>query len=122
MLTPFGQFVRKKRIEKFISLKEMAVAIGVSSAFLSGIEMGRKSIPEDAVSKISDFLELSYLENKEFLETVEVSKKSVKIDLEGVSPKSRETAFVFARKFPELSDEDADCFLEFLKRIEGKKK
>ena len=52
MLTPFGQIVRKKRIDKFLTLKEMADALGVSSAFLSAVEMGRKAIPDDWGLKI----------------------------------------------------------------------
>lgn len=122
MLTPFGQFIRKKRIEKYISLKDMADALGVSSAFLSGMEMGRKSIPEDSIPKISDFLHLSPSEKKELLDSIELSKRTVKIELEGFSLKSRETAIAFARKFSELSEEDADLLSNFLKTLEEKKK
>lgn len=122
MLTPFGQIVRKKRIDKFLTLKEMADALGVSSAFLSAVEMGRKAIPDDWGLKISDYLDLSAEEKKELFEAVEVSKKTIKIDLGGLSPKFRETAFSFARKFPDLSDEDADLLRDFLKNMDGKKK
>jgi transcriptional regulator with XRE-family HTH domain len=51
-LTPFGLCVRKLRLELGLTLKSMADALGVSSAYLSSIELGDKQltakIAEDA--------------------------------------------------------------------------
>ncbi len=57
-LTPFGRFIRKYRIDHDILLKHMADKLGLSSAFLSAIENGAKSIPfdfEDKLIKIYPF-------------------------------------------------------------------
>ena len=46
MLTSIGRFLRKLRIENGEILKDMAEALGVSSAFLSAVENGKKKMPE----------------------------------------------------------------------------
>ncbi|PQV50667.1 helix-turn-helix domain-containing protein [Paraburkholderia sp. BL21I4N1] len=52
-LTPFGLYVRKLRLDLGLTLKTMADALAVSSAYLSSIELGDKQltakIAEDAV-------------------------------------------------------------------------
>lgn len=45
MLTGIGKFLRKLRIDNEEILKDMADALGVSSAFLSAVENGRKKMP-----------------------------------------------------------------------------
>ena len=44
MFTPFGKKIRKMRIDKEVRLKDMALSLGVTSAFLSAIETGKKNI------------------------------------------------------------------------------
>ena len=45
MTTPFGKAVRHLRDRKGVSQKEMAVALGVSPAYLSALEHGRRGRP-----------------------------------------------------------------------------
>lgn len=44
-MTPFGQVLRRLRAERGISQKEMARALGVSAAYLSALEHGRRGRP-----------------------------------------------------------------------------
>ena len=44
-MTPFGERIRALRIERGVSQKEMAAAIGVSPAYLSALEHGRRGVP-----------------------------------------------------------------------------
>ena len=44
-MTPFGDRMRKLRSERGITLKEMAEALGVSSAYLSALEHGKRGRP-----------------------------------------------------------------------------
>lgn len=122
MLTPFGQIVRKHRIDKLLTLKEMADAAGVSSAFLSAVEMGRKPIPVDLIPKIAAFLELSRDEEKKLAEAVEVSMKEVRIGLEGLRPSHREAAVILARRFATFSPEDVERLKKIIEESGGKKK
>lgn len=64
-LTGFGKAVRKYRIDKSISLKEMATGLHVTPAFLSGIETGRKAISPNLLNKISAVLQLTHEESEE---------------------------------------------------------
>lgn len=122
MLTPFGQIVRKKRIDKFLTLKEMADALGVSSAFLSAVEMGRKSISSDLIQKISRYFDLTLEEEGNFIGAADLSKKEVKIGLEGLSPYHREAAVLLARRFSDLSAEEMAGIKKIIEDLEAKKK
>ena len=44
-MTPFGLRVRELRTAKGVTLKEMAAALDVSSAYLSALEHGRRGRP-----------------------------------------------------------------------------
>ena len=44
-MTPFGERMRKLRAERGVTLKEMAEGIGVSSAYLSALEHGKRGRP-----------------------------------------------------------------------------
>ncbi len=41
-MTPFGEKMRKLRADRAITLKQMSTAIGVSSAYLSALEHGKR--------------------------------------------------------------------------------
>lgn len=51
--TAFGSFLRKIREEKNISLRELAKKIGVSGAFLSDIELGRRFPAADKIELLA---------------------------------------------------------------------
>ena len=44
-MTPFGDRMRQLRSERGVTLKEMADATGVSSAYLSALEHGKRGRP-----------------------------------------------------------------------------
>lgn len=54
MLTGIGKFLRKLRIDNEEILKDMADALGVSSAFLSAVENGKKKMPDSWIEKLKD--------------------------------------------------------------------
>ena len=47
MLTEFGKALRKIRIDRQQLLKDMANKLGVSSAYLSAVENGKRRMPQD---------------------------------------------------------------------------
>lgn len=51
--TAFGSFLRQIREEKNISLRELAKKIGVSGAFLSDIELGRRFPAADKIELLA---------------------------------------------------------------------
>ena len=44
-MTPFGAKIRALRAERGVSQKDMAAALGVSAAYLSALEHGRRGVP-----------------------------------------------------------------------------
>lgn len=53
MLTEFGKFTRKLRIDNGELLKNMADKLGVSSSYLSSVETGKRKVPLEWADKIS---------------------------------------------------------------------
>jgi transcriptional regulator with XRE-family HTH domain len=57
-----GEFIRQKREELDISLRELAKKIGVSAAFLSDIELGRRNPSDDVMKKLARELKVTLAE------------------------------------------------------------
>ena len=45
MYTELGKYLRHLRLDNYENMKEMATRLGVSSSFLSAVEVGKKTIP-----------------------------------------------------------------------------
>ena len=58
MLTTFGEYIRKHRAEKGLTLTQLAAKIGMDSANLSKIENGRRSFDEKRLKSLSQALEI----------------------------------------------------------------
>lgn len=94
-LTEFGKAIRKARIDSNETLGSMADAVGVSPGFLSGIETGRKKIPNDLLSRIKLFLIAHGIAMPNIDALAAVSNQSV--SLEGLSPQHQMLIAGFAR-------------------------
>lgn len=103
MVTPFGRFVRDKRVEQETSLRKMAQAIGLSSAYLSAIETGRKKITDQNVESIAAFLRLDQAEFNHARWLAILSQPSCKIDLRTANDEQRQLAMNVARNLNKLS-------------------
>ena len=58
MVTGFGKFCRKLRIDNSEILSDMSIRLGVSSAFLSKVENGLKKPPKNWEEKIGELYNL----------------------------------------------------------------
>ena len=105
MLTTFGRFVRKLRIDKGYLLKDMADYLNVSASFLSAVEMGKKKIPSDWNAKVTSYFQLDSFACLELQKAIHHSQEELELNLKNSSQQQRELAFVFARKLDSL-DED----------------
>ena len=47
----FGQFIKKKRIEKNISARQLAEETGISTVYQSSFENGKRAAPSDEILK-----------------------------------------------------------------------
>lgn len=76
-LTMLGKELRKMRIEKDLSLRDMASKIKIIPNFLSSIETGRKRPTNDFISKICEAYQLSDEEKQKLEKADEIDKRSV---------------------------------------------
>jgi predicted transcriptional regulator len=94
-LTDFGVAVRKARLDAKISLNTMAMELGVTPAFLSSLEVGRKKIPKDWATKIEEFLKQKGVDVPNLCALADVSNRT--ISLEGMTPQKAMMLAGFAR-------------------------
>lgn len=116
-LTEFGKVVRKARIDVNESLGSMATALGVSSAFLSGIETGRKNIPETFVTKVQGYFKDLGVLIPNLQQLADVSNQSVPLD--GLSPQQQMLVAGFARS--SVDAQTLKQIAELLEAMEEKK-
>jgi transcriptional regulator with XRE-family HTH domain len=114
MLTEFGQYLRKLRIDCGDLLKDIANKLGVTSSYLSAVEIGKRNIPDGWVEKISHLYGLDMLEQEALQVVATNSARAVTMDLSNMAPKRRETALLFARKFDAVDDSAIESIRKLL--------
>lgn len=119
MYTKFGEFVRVLRIKNHQVMGDMAKFLGTTTPFLSAVENGRKNVPKEWLSIISDYYRLSDDERKELEEAIEESKLQTKINMKDSSEMQRKVALQFARSFDEIDDETAERIIALLQKKDG---
>lgn len=118
MLTDFGKFLRKIRIDCGEILKDMAEKLNVSAAYLSAVEMGKRNIPEQWVNRISELYGLSEEEKSKLNDAADNSAKSITLNFDNISNSRKETAILFAREFENVDAETLDKIKKLLKNTE----
>lgn len=106
MLTNFGKFCRKLRIDKGELLYDMAQRLKVSSAFLSKVENGKAKPPEEWKESITSMYSLNEEQKEELCEYIDEARESSIINVSAFSRDDRDMMFAFARKLDSM-DEDA---------------
>ena len=118
MLTDFGRFLRKIRIDCGEILKDMAEKLNVSAAYLSAVEMGKRNIPEQWVNRISELYGLSDEEKSNLNDAADNSAKSITLNFDNISNSHKETAILFAREFENVDSETLDKIKKLLRNTE----
>jgi transcriptional regulator with XRE-family HTH domain len=104
-MTPFGQKVRALRAERGVSQKEMASAIGVSPAYLSALEHGRRGAPSwTLIQKMIGYFNIIWDEAEELQRLAETSHPRVRIDTTGLSPAATGLANLLAETIDRLDE------------------
>lgn len=116
-LTGFGKAVRKARLDAEVNLSEMAEALQVSAALLSGMETGRKKVPVAWVEKIERFFAQRGVSISGLRALADVANKEVSLD--GLSPSHQMMVAGFARG--SWDAETLQKFGELLKAADGGK-
>lgn len=103
MTTEFGKELRKIRIDHDERLIDMARRIEKSSAFISSVEVGKKSPPAGFEKVIARLYRLGDEAAERLSQAADRARKS--FTLEPKSMLSRDTVGLFARRLERLSDE-----------------
>ncbi|WP_454654362.1 helix-turn-helix domain-containing protein [Bosea beijingensis] len=106
-MTPFGQRVRALREARGMSLAQMAEGLGVSPAYLSALEHGKRGRPTfSLIQGTIHLLGVIWDEADELVRLADLSHPRVVIDTAGLDPEATLFANRLAREIGLLEDED----------------
>jgi len=112
----FGEYFKILRIKHREVLADAKSFLGVSSAFISAVECGKKQIPADWHEKIVNHYRLNQKQSLELKDAIERSQKAIKIDVERATATQKNLAIQFQRSFDDLDDEAAEEIRKILER------
>ncbi|WP_339855598.1 helix-turn-helix transcriptional regulator [uncultured Nisaea sp.] len=111
-MTPFGAKIRQLRADRGVTLKQMATALQVSSAYLSALEHGKKGRPTvGLIHQICQYFGLIWDDAEDLKKLAKHSNPRVVIDTAGLSPKATELANTLAARIRDLDDPRIDTLL-----------
>jgi transcriptional regulator with XRE-family HTH domain len=115
-MTPFGQRLRDLRAERGVQLKDMAAAIGVSPAYLSALEHGKRGRPTYImVQRIIGYFNVIWDEAEDLQRLADLSHPRVVIDTTGLSPQATELANRLSVDIARLSETEIARLLAVLR-------
>jgi len=115
-MTPFGVRLRQLRAARGIRLKDMADALGVSAAYLSALEHGRRGRPTHAmVVAICAQLGIIWDDADELMRLARLSHPRITVDTAGLSAEATELANLLAERIRKLPPERVARLLDLLK-------
>ncbi|WP_375610409.1 MULTISPECIES: helix-turn-helix domain-containing protein [unclassified Bartonella] len=115
MVTSFGKILRKLRIDHSERLLDMAKKLDISVAFLSSVEIGKKSVPVGLEEKIIELYGLD--KEKALLLKKEAYSCRKSIIIKPSTPLQREAVVAFMRLLDGLHQEALADFKETLETL-----
>lgn len=114
MTTEYGKFMKNLRKQKNETLATMSSRLGVSIAFLSAMEVGKKQVPIDYADKISDIYNLNNKENLELTNAIALSNINLNINFTAMTEEQAKALVLFARRITKISKRKLDMINELL--------
>lgn len=115
-MTPFGAKLRKLRQERGLTQAQMAAAIGVSSAYLSALEHGKRGRPSwHLVQSVIAQLGIIWDDAEDLIRLSRLSHPKVTVDTSGLSPSATELANELATSISRLDEKQLADLLQRLK-------
>lgn len=120
-MTPFGKRLRQLRSDKGVTQKQMADSLGVSPAYLSALEHGRRGAANwGLVQKIIGYFNVIWDDAEELQRLAESSHPRVTVDTAGLSPEATHLANLLARNIDGLTDDQIRAATEVIGTEPGK--
>ena len=122
-MTPLGARMRELREQRGVTLKQMAKALNVSSAYLSALEHGRRGTPTSfLLHRIIAYFNVIWDEAEELQRLAELSDPKVTIDTGGLAPEATEFTNRLRDNIERLEPEDLKFLRDELVKRAGKKR
>jgi transcriptional regulator with XRE-family HTH domain len=116
-MTPFGARLRAMRQARGITLSQLAANLGVSPAYLSALEHGKRGRPPwHLVQGVIATFNVIWDEAEEIARLAELSHPRITVDTAGLAPEATELANLIARDIGKLSREEAADLVQRVKR------
>lgn len=116
-MTPFGERLRALRQARGVTQKQMAAAIGVSAAYLSALEHGRRGRPSWVlIQKVIGYFNVIWDEAEELQRLAETYHPRAVVDTAGLSPKATELANLLAATIDRLDEAEIESLIEDVRR------
>jgi transcriptional regulator with XRE-family HTH domain len=105
-VTPFGARLRALRLARGVTLKQLAEALQISSAYLSALEHGKRGSPSAGlVHQVNEYFGLIWDEADELSRLARLSNPRVTVNTAGLSPEQTALANRLAQAIDRLSPE-----------------
>ncbi len=115
-MTPFGAKIRSLRKAHGVTLTHMAAALGVSGAYLSALEHGHRGRPSwPLTQRIIAYFNVIWDDAEELERLAQISNPRITVNTAGMNPKATELANQLARTIGDLSEQDLNTLLAYLK-------
>ena len=105
MISKFGKCIRNIREQENDSLRQMAIKLGISAAFLSAMEVGRKAIPLEYADKIANEYNLDIDEKNRLVDSIYKTNEKVPLELSKMSEAQKNVSLLFARRINNADDD-----------------
>ncbi|MCA1407096.1 helix-turn-helix transcriptional regulator [Ensifer sp. IC3342] len=116
-MTPFGEAMRELRRKKGVSQKQMAAAIGVSAAYLSALEHGKRGAPSfDFLQRVAGYFNVIWDEADELFRIADISDPKVVLDTSGLPPGHTAFANRLSGQIRGLSEETIRALEDILEK------
>ena len=119
-MTNLGVFLRKIRLDRRELMKDMATNLGVSSAFLSALENGKKKVPTNFVDSFCRVYNLTDSQRDDLTSAAEESLQEVRLNLANTTPAQHQAAVSFAKALNGLTDDEISQIMRVFEKRKRK--
>lgn len=114
MLTDFGKFCRKLRIDHDETQKDIADYLGVTTAYLSTMENGKRNISKTIADKLITRYNLSGVDLDRFILAIDNSMSLIKFHIAKLNFMDRKLIMKIYHNLNKLNDEDKRELIEVI--------
>ena len=116
-MTPFGEKLRRLRAARGIQMKEMAVGLAVSPAYLSALEHGQRGRPNKRfVHRVCQYLGVIWDDAEELQRLADLSHPRVTVDTAGLTPQATQFANLLAERIADLPEDSIERMMAEVER------